>query len=155
MASRLAAVLAPIPGTPGRPSLGSPRRVAKSAYCSGRMPYRATSAAASMTSSPATPRPAMQHPDGAGVVDQLEQVAVAGDDVHRHGGPLRQGGDHVVGLVLEADGGDAEGGQRLEDDRDLLGQPGRLGLARRGAAHQRRRPGPNTEALGAARRWVL
>ena len=37
--SRLAAVLSPTPLTPGRPSDGSPRSAAKSAYCSGRTPY--------------------------------------------------------------------------------------------------------------------
>jgi hypothetical protein len=64
----------------------------------------------------------VQHADVAVVVDELEQVAVAGDDVHGHGGPLGEGGDHVVGLVLVgADRGDAEGVEHVEDDRDLVG----------------------------------
>ena len=50
----------------------------------------------------------------AGVVDELEQVAVAGDDVDRQRRLRREGADDVVGLVLgRADDRDAEGVERL------------------------------------------
>ena len=55
------------------------------------------------------------------VVDELEQVAVAGDDVDRHPGVGRQRADHVVRLVVVGpDDRDAERLQRRDDDRDLL-----------------------------------
>src|SRR5690606_25456023 len=54
------------------------------------------------------------------VVDELEQVAVAGDDVDRAVIGRRQGADDVVGLVLGgSDDGDAERAEHLADDRHL------------------------------------
>ena len=54
------------------------------------------------------------------VVDELEEVAVAGDDVDGHLGARREGADDVVGLVVVgAHHADAERGEHLEDDRDL------------------------------------
>lgn len=55
--TRRAAVLSPTPGTPGNPSLGSPRSVAKSAYAAAGTPHRRRIAASSSTSSLATPLP--------------------------------------------------------------------------------------------------
>ena len=64
----------------------------------------------------------VEHPDAGGVVDELEQVAVAGDDVDRHHAavPLGQGADDVVGLeARRAEPGDADGAQGVADDRHL------------------------------------
>ena len=62
----------------------------------------------------------IDHPDVAGVIDQLEEVAVAGDDVDGERRPRREGADHVVGLVLGgADDRDAERVERLADHRHL------------------------------------
>jgi hypothetical protein len=52
-----AAVFSPTPGTPGRPSLGSPRIAAKSAYHRAGTPYFFSTTALSLSSSLATPRP--------------------------------------------------------------------------------------------------
>ena len=43
----LAAVFSPTPGTPGRLSLGSPRRAAYSGYCAGVTPVRSAMPASS------------------------------------------------------------------------------------------------------------
>ena len=62
-------------------------------------------------------------PDLTFVVDQLEQVPVAGDHVHRLVGAHRQGGDDVVGLVARRPGhGQAGRGEYVVDDRDLRDQ---------------------------------
>ena len=61
-------------------------------------------------------------PRARGVVDELEQVAVARDDVDRHLPAVRHGerADDVVGLVAGgADAGDANGSEGLGDDRHL------------------------------------
>ena len=60
------------------------------------------------------------HPHVSRVVNQLEQVAVAGDDVDRLAGPRRQRADDVVGLVSGgADDADTECSQHLAHDRHL------------------------------------
>ena len=115
-----AAVFSPTPATPGSPSEASPRMVAKSAYWLGRTRYFPTTTSSVTRSWLRTPRGDVEHPDAVPVVDQLEQVAVAGDHVDRHRGAGREGADHVVGLVaVGADDADAEGVEHLEDDRHL------------------------------------
>ena len=82
--SSVAAVFSPIPPTPGSPSEASPRRVAKSAYWCG---VDAVLLAHDVVGDPLVPADAagdVEHPDLALVVDELEEVAVAGDDVDRH-----------------------------------------------------------------------
>ncbi len=67
----------------------------------------------------------VEHPDAVRVVDELEQVAVAGDDVDRHHAavPLAERADDVVGLAARrADPRDADGAQRVADDRHLGGE---------------------------------
>lgn len=55
-----------------------------------------------------------------GVVDQLEEVAVTGDDVDGHRRLRGEARDDVVGLVRRNSGdGDAEGIERGADDGDL------------------------------------
>src|SRR5581483_4785480 len=62
-------------------------------------------------------------PDLALVVDELEQVAVAGDDVYRPGRPGRERADDVVRFTAHvADDRDAGRCQHLLDDRDLNGE---------------------------------
>ena len=84
--SSVAAVLSPTPATPGSPSEASPRRVAKSAYWRASTPYfsRTTSLVDPLVLADAAGD--VEHPHLALVVDELEQVAVAGDDVDRHAG---------------------------------------------------------------------
>src|SRR5579859_5990037 len=63
---------------------------------------------------------AVQQPDRLVVVDELEQVPVAGDHLDRPGLPGGQGTEHVVGLVPGGSyGHDAERGEHVEDDRYL------------------------------------
>ena len=80
------------------------------------------------------------------VVDELEEVAVAGDDVDRHPAAERGGqrADDVVGLVaVDADPGDAERRQRVDDDRHLDAEGLRNRSRRRARrARARRRGGP-------------
>lgn len=60
---------------------------------------------------------------GSRVVDDLEEIAIAGDDVD---GTVRAGGqraDHIVGFVVGgADRRHSQGGQHVADDRNLRGQ---------------------------------
>ena len=75
------------------------------------------------------------------VVDQLEQVAVAGDDVDRAppAGRCGQGADHVVGLVaVDAHAGDPERRERVPDQRHLRGEGVRALLHRVAAARSSR-----------------
>ena len=66
------------------------------------------------------PRGGVDDAHVARVVDELEQVAVAGHDVDGQRRLRRERADHVVGLVLGgADDRDAEGVERLPDDRHL------------------------------------
>ena len=59
-------------------------------------------------------------PHLAGVVDELEEVAITGDDVHRHRSVGRKGADDVIGLVVGTpDDRDAEQLESLADHRDL------------------------------------
>ena len=94
-----AAVFSPMPATPGRPSDASPRSVAKSAYWLGSTPYFSDHDVVGDPLVLADAAGDVEHPHVVGVVDELEQVAVAGDDVDRHRRPGREGADHVVGLV--------------------------------------------------------
>ena len=67
----------------------------------------------------------VEHAGGRGVVDELEEVAVAGDDVDRHHVAVAHGigADDVIGLVVGGpDAGDADRRERVDDDRDLRGQ---------------------------------
>ena len=65
----------------------------------------------------------VEDPHRAGVVDQLEQVAVAGHDVDRTRVAHREGADHVVGLVaVDPEARDAERLEHVLDDGDLRGQ---------------------------------
>jgi len=87
-----AAVVSPTPGTPGSPSEGSPRSGGDAV---ARLHRRLVEGAQ-------VAHPAHGEEDAdRRVAHQLEEVAVAGDDVHRgrRGGARRQGADHVVGLV--------------------------------------------------------
>ena len=84
--SRLAAVFSPMPATPGSPSDASPRSTAKSAYWLGRTPYFPTTETSVSDLELAHAACGVDDADVAGVVDELEQVAVAGDDVDRHVG---------------------------------------------------------------------
>ena len=104
--------------------------------------------------------------DFARVVDELEQVAVAGDDVDRLAGAGGQGGDDVVGLVAGRLGeGDPGRGEDLGDQRDLHDQAGRglLGPVRLGAVRlvagdrgdPERRPPVGVEAGDQASRAML
>jgi hypothetical protein len=69
---------------------------------------------------------AIEQAGAAGVVDQLVEVAVAGDDLDRGGLGGGEGAEHVVRLVARhAEGRDADGPQHLQQDRDLLFQGGR------------------------------
>ena len=94
-----------------------------------------------------------RHPDRFGVVDQLEQVAVAGYDLHRLRRAGGQGADHVVRLVPGSGRHGHPGcGQYLLDDRHLHGERGRhllfvlafvrqpVRLVRRQGRHPERRP---------------
>ena len=81
--SSVAAVFSPIPATPGRPSEASPRRVAKSAYWRG---VDVVLRAHPVVGDPLVLADAagdVEHPHLGVVVDELEEVAVAGDDVDR------------------------------------------------------------------------
>ncbi len=61
--------------------------------------------------------------DAARVVDELEEVPVAGDDVDRPGGAVGEGADDVVGLVVRgAEPGDADRVENVEDDGYLRGE---------------------------------
>ena len=74
----------------------------------------------------------VQDADRAGIADQLQEVPVARHDVDGHLTPQerRQGADDVIGLVaVDADPGDAEGHERVDDDRHLHRQCVRHGLA--------------------------
>jgi hypothetical protein len=65
----------------------------------------------------------VDHPDGLGVVDKLEQVAVPGHDVHRSLFGRAQRADHVVRLVPGRGRHRHPGrGQHLLDDRHLHGE---------------------------------
>ena len=67
----------------------------------------------------------VEHPDAVRVVDELEQVPVAGDDVHRHHPAVAvgEGADDVVGLEPRgAQACDADRAQRLSDERYLGGE---------------------------------
>ena len=77
------------------------------------MSYLRATAASSMRG---VPLDAVDHPHRAVVADQLEEVAVAGDDVDRSGPLIGVGADDVVGLEL----GDPAAGQpdRVEDRFD-------------------------------------
>jgi hypothetical protein len=69
---------------------------------------------------PADAAGGVEHADPGLVVDELEEVAVAGDDLDRHPGIGGQRPDHVVGLVaVGARDRDAERVQDVDDDRDL------------------------------------
>jgi hypothetical protein len=60
--------------------------------------------------------------DAGGVVHELEQISVAGDDIDLlpPTGPVGQGADDVVGLVaVAADAGNSQGPQRIRDQRHL------------------------------------
>jgi hypothetical protein len=84
----------------------------------------------------------VQHADLTVVVDELEQVPVAGHHVDRRADGGGQGGDDVVRLVALVLGqGDSGGGQHLGDQRDLHGQAGRglLGPVRFGPVRLVRR----------------
>src|SRR3954470_2866721 len=66
----------------------------------------------------------VEHADAGGVVDELEEIAVAGDDVDvRRPGGRGAGGEGAGDVVrLEAgasQAGDPEGGEDVDDDRDL------------------------------------
>jgi hypothetical protein len=78
--------------------------------------------------------PALEVQHGDVVVDQLERVAVAGDDPHVHAdvtGLAGERGDHIVGLVAGLlDIRDAQRGEDLTDQAELPGEDvGRLGPA--------------------------
>ena len=66
----VAAVFAPMPGTPGRPSLGSPRSIAISAYASparsAGTPYFAATSGGPRNSALASPRPTYTSRTGVG-----------------------------------------------------------------------------------------
>ena len=67
----------------------------------------------------------VEHPHRRGVVDQLQHVAVAGDDVDRKAAlvPGHQGADDVIRLVpVNADPSDPQGGQSVDDERHLRSQ---------------------------------
>nr|BFE72276.1 hypothetical protein GCM10020092_055770 [Actinoplanes digitatis] len=67
------------------------------------------------------PAPAVEQPRAARVVDQLEQVAVARDDLDRGGLGGGERAQHIVGLVAShPERRDAHRGEHLEQDRDLL-----------------------------------
>src|SRR3546814_11737756 len=54
------------------------------------------------------------------VIDELEQVTVAGHHIHRHAGPGGKRADHVVGLhLVGANDGEAVRLEHVDDDRDL------------------------------------
>jgi hypothetical protein len=62
----------------------------------------------------------VEHPDATAVVDELEEVAVAGDDIDRTLRRMGDGADDVVGLVaVGADRRHAESRQHVLDDRHL------------------------------------
>ena len=102
----------------------------------------------------------VEDPDAGLVVDQLEQVPVAGDDVDGHPGVGGEGADDVVGLVaVGADRRDPERRQHVEDDRDLGLERVRAPPRRRGPVPGRRTPpgapcttGSGRPATGAASR---
>ena len=120
----LVAVFSPTPGMEGRLSLGSPRRAAKSGYCCRGQPVLFDQGGGVVALHVGHAAAVVEH--GHVVVDELEGVAVAGDDedvVARRAGLGGEGGDDVVGLV--AGGGqvaDAERVQHLEDEADLAAE---------------------------------
>ena len=88
--SHLAAVFGPTPGTPGRLSLVSPTRAARSLYALGGTPYRAWTACRGHPGQLGDPAHRVEHGDV--VVDQLEGVPVAGADQHLEAGPAAPAG---------------------------------------------------------------
>ncbi len=69
------------------------------------------------------PPAAVQHPYRPVVVDDLEQVPIAGRNLDRRRFPYRQRSDHVVGLVVgRAHRRDPERVQDLQDDRHLAAE---------------------------------
>ncbi len=115
-----AAVLTPMPGTPGTLSVESPASACTSTTLSGGTPNLSRTSSGPMVlffmvSSIDTPG-----------LDQLHQVLVGGDDRHVAAGGQRLlgvGGDQVVGLVaVLLDAGDVEGLDGVADQRELRHQ---------------------------------
>ena len=132
---REAAVFSPMPGTPGRLSLLSPRRAAYCGILAGGDSQVALGDPRFVVEDVVGhPAAVVQHLD-VRILDQLEGVPVAGDDDHVHplGGACGgQGGDHVVGLdALDAQLRHLHGLQHLPDERHLGGEQVRGLLAAR------------------------
>ena len=97
----LAAVFSPIPGTPGRLSLVSPRSAAYSGYCAGVTPPHRSAMPGFVVERVVGDAALVVEDLDVRVGDELERVAVAGDDhdVDAVGrGARRERRDHVVGL---------------------------------------------------------
>lgn len=63
----------------------------------------------------------IEHPHAGLVVDELEKVTVAGDDIDRHTSAGGECAEYVVGLIsVGADHADAQRGKYVENDRHLL-----------------------------------
>ena len=132
-----AAVLSPIPGTPGMLSEVSPLRPIRSGTSSGGDAVALDHPLAVVDLGVGDAARGRHHPDP--VADQLVGVAVAGHDHHRDlalAGLAGQRRDHVVGLpALDPDVGEPERlGERREVRPLLLEQVGArlaLGLVRR------------------------
>ena len=80
----------------------------------------------------------IQHPDLTFVVDQLKQVPVAGNNIHRHRCGARECPDHIIGLItVLAHHGNPQSIQDRQDQRDLYGEPfwSSLGGGARRAGH--------------------
>ena len=111
-----AAVLSPTPGDAGQPVAGVAAQGREVGVRAARDAVLGGDPGLVDDVGPADAAGGVEHPHRAGVVDQLEQVAVAGDDVDRTRVAGRQRADDVVGLVaVDAEAGDA---QRLEDVLD-------------------------------------
>ena len=119
-----AAVLSPMPGTPGRLSDVSPLSATKSVHCSGVTPYFSTTRSRVVAADVGDPAARHHHADA--VADELEHVPVAGDDddlVALRSRLLRERREEVVGLVaLELDDRDAHRLEHLADERELLAE---------------------------------
>ena len=117
----LVAVFSPRPGMPGRLSDGSPRSAANSGYCAGRQPVLLLDRSRRHPAHVADTTRVVE--DGDPLVDQLERVAVAGDDQDVHAvrrGLGGEGRDDVIGLeALGAHDRDAQRVQHLADQRHL------------------------------------
>ena len=118
--SRAEAVFSPTPGTPGQPVGGVAAHGGEVGVLAGEDGVLLDDDVVGDPLVVADAAGDVQDPDVALVVDELEQVAVAGDDVDGHVGLGGEGADDVVGLVaVLADDADAVRRQHGLDDRDL------------------------------------